>query len=150
MNKILNQKDITKIKKIKDIVLVGGCFDILHRGHIFFLDEARKKGSLVVLLESDESVKKMKGQNRPINDQEDRALILSCLKMVNYVINLNGILSNSDYDNLIREINPKFIAATEGDNKLEHKKRQAKEVGAKILLVKEIKGISTTKILKNL
>ena len=68
---------------MKNIVLVGGCFDIVHLGHLIFLEKAKAKGDiLIVLLESDENIRKNKGQNRPINNQEDRALFLSKLKMV--------------------------------------------------------------------
>lgn len=150
MGKILNQKDISKLKKVKNIVLVGGCFDILHRGHIYFLNEAKKKGNVVVLLESDESVKKMKSKNRPINNQKDRSLILSCLKMVDYVINLNGVLKHSDYDRIIKVINPKLIGATAGDKKIEHKERQTEKFGPKLLIIKRVDDISTTKLLENL
>ncbi|HZQ29899.1 MAG TPA: adenylyltransferase/cytidyltransferase family protein [Patescibacteria group bacterium] len=148
MGKILSQKDISKLKTVKNIVLVGGCFDILHKGHIYFLHEVKKKGNVVVLLESDESVRKMKGKNRPINNQKDRSLILSCLEMVDYVINLNGVLKHSDYDRIIKAINPTFIGTVEGDRKIEHKERQMEKFGPKLLTVKRVNNISTTKLLE--
>ena len=64
------------------IVLVGGCFDILHLGHVVFLEKAKKEGDvLVVLLESDEKVRFLKGKGRPVHTQSERAEILSALKV---------------------------------------------------------------------
>src|SRR3990167_134264 len=97
----------------KRIVLTGGCFDILHIGHISFLENAKKEGDvLFVLLESDESIKKLKGDNRPINNQEDRAKILESLKIVDYIIRLPYFENDKDYDKLISSLKPDIIATT--------------------------------------
>ncbi len=155
MGKILNlQKAKTTAQKInlqkKSIVLAGGCFDILHIGHIKFLELARKKGDyLFILLESDESVKKLKGEKRPINSQKDRAQILSALSFIDYIIPLNGIMESRDYDNLVENIRPKIIAVTKNDKALIHKQRQAKKVNAKVVCVIErLEDKSTTKFAK--
>lgn len=157
MGKILNIKDIPKeienLKKNKNkIVLIGGCFDILHAGHIEFLTKAKKLGNtLIVLLESDKSVKKMKGKNRPINNQRDRLAILSNLNMVSYTIPLPDNMNNKDYDLLVKKIEPDIIAVTKGDPLFEVKKRQAKSVNAKIVSVMNRKtDYSTTVIAKKL
>lgn len=153
MRKILNIKQVTSIsKKIKNngktIVLVGGCFDILHVGHIKFLEQAKKTGDfLFVLLESDQSVKNLKGKNRPVNIQKDRAEILSSLRHVDYIISLTKILKDKDYDDLVIGIKPNFIAITDGDKNHMHKKRQAEKIGAKIISLKRFKDKSTTRIL---
>src|SRR3989344_3101733 len=132
MKKILNIKEAISIsKKIqidgKTIVLAGGCFDILHVGHIKFLEQAKKTGDfLFVLLESDESVRNLKGKNRPVNNQNDRAEILASLSYVDYVVILTKILKDKDYDNLVIGIKPNFIAITDEDKNYIHKERQAK------------------------
>ncbi len=141
MNKILSSNSAESIiKKLKQqnkkIVICGGCFDILHIGHIKFLQKAKQKGDILILfLESDEAVKKLKGPNRPINSQNDRAQILSSIIFVDYIINLEGILTNADYDNLILKIKPDVIAATKEELQNFHIKRQAKLSGAKVSYV---------------
>jgi D-beta-D-heptose 7-phosphate kinase/D-beta-D-heptose 1-phosphate adenosyltransferase len=71
----------------KKIVFTNGCFDILHRGHVAYLNQARDLGDLLIVgINSDESVKRLKGPERPVNMLEDRAYVLSALKSVDYVI----------------------------------------------------------------
>lgn len=74
-------------KDSKKIVFTNGCFDILHVGHIRYLSEAKSLGDILVIgINSDKSVKELKGPSRPINSLSDRALILSELRYVDYVI----------------------------------------------------------------
>ena len=74
-------------EKGKKIVFTNGCFDILHRGHVTYLNQARDLGDLLIVgINSDESVKRLKGLERPVNMLEDRAYVLSALKSVDYVI----------------------------------------------------------------
>ena len=69
------------------IVFSNGCFDILHSGHCKYLSEAKKLGDILIIgLNTDKSVKKLKGDSRPINNQKDRAYVLSSLKSVDYVV----------------------------------------------------------------
>lgn len=132
------------------VVLAGGCFDILHIGHIRFLENAKKQGDkLIILLESDENIKESKGKDRPINPQSDRALVLSAIKSVDYVILLPKMKGNDDYKKLIKIIKPDIIAVTKGDKMLEQKKKQAKAVGAKLIEVnKLIPKQSSSKIIE--
>lgn len=141
MNKIVSlQKAIEisqniKIQK-KTIVLGGGCFDILHIGHIKFLEKAKKYGNyLFVLLESDATVKKLKGKERPINNQKDRAGILSAINFVDYVVLLGEIKNNEQYDKMVFDLKPNIIAVTKNDPKTIHNKRQAKMINAKVVSV---------------
>lgn len=153
MMKIVNTKQAIIIadklhRNKKNIVLVGGCFDILHTGHIKFLEQAKKTGDfLFVLLESDQSVKNLKGKNRPVNSQKDRAEILSSLRCIDYIVILKKILKNIDYDNLVIGIKPNFIVITDGDKNHIHKKRQAEKIRAKMISLSRFKDKSTTKIL---
>lgn len=153
MNRIINVEKAAKIsKKLKTegkiIILAGGVFDILHIGHIKFLEAAKKRGNvLFVLLESDENVKKIKGKDRPINSQTDRALILSALKFVDYVVILNEMKTNKDYDNLIIKIKPDIIATTKKSPQEIHNIRQAKLVNAKVaLVINRISDKSTSRL----
>jgi len=132
-----------------NIVLVGGCFDILHFGHIAFLKEAKKLGDhLLVLLESDENVKRLKGEGRPFHTQKQRKEMLESLSFVDEVQNLPPMQGNEAYYNLIREIKPSVIAFTQGDPLLKHKMKQAKEVGAKAVVIPKIHTPSTSQLAK--
>lgn len=136
-------------QKGKTIVLAGGCFDILHIGHITFLEKAKAEGDiLILLLESDEAIKLLKGERRPINSQQNRAKVLSAIETVDFVVNLPRPFKNQDYQNLVSEIKPDIIAVTSGDPNLPQKKSQAKEVGGAVSIVlEEIPEHSTTKLL---
>ena len=92
MGKVVNINEIVQIVKElksegKKVVFTNGCFDILHRGHVEYLAKAKELGDvLIVGLNSDSSVKQIKGDGRPIVSQEDRAFILSNLAFVDYVV----------------------------------------------------------------
>lgn len=89
MNEMIHIIDAIKSeqRKGKKIVFTNGCFDILHRGHVTYLNQARDLGDLLIVgINSDESVKRLKGLERPVNMLEDRAYVLSALKSVDYVI----------------------------------------------------------------
>ena len=153
MNKIIKIDDAIKMAKElreqnKSIVLVGGCFDILHAGHIQFLEKAKKHAdALFVLLESDKTIQKTKGQNRPIHVQADRATVLEALSIIDYVIMLPPLQTDSDYDDLLCKLKPIIIATTKGDPNRTHKERQAKLINAKVIDVMErIENKSTSKL----
>ncbi|MBU3978874.1 adenylyltransferase/cytidyltransferase family protein [Patescibacteria group bacterium] len=137
-------------KETKHIVLVGGCFDILHIGHITFLQKAKAAGdSLFVFLESDESITKLKGKKRPINNQEDRAKILGALESVDYVILLPPRLADTDYDRMIIQIKPAIIAITSGDPYKKQKKRQAALIDSRMIEATDfISDQSTSRLVK--
>ncbi|OGH21653.1 MAG: hypothetical protein A2629_01975 [Candidatus Levybacteria bacterium RIFCSPHIGHO2_01_FULL_41_15] len=153
---IVKVAEAIKISKIhrnkgKKIVLAGGCFDIIHLGHIRFLKNAKKLGGvLFVLLESDDTVGKLKGRNRPINNQKERAEVLSTIKYVDYVVLIKRMKTDKEYDKLIALLKPDFLAATEGDPGISHKMRQAKLTEAKVRTVtRKLKNKSTTRLIKN-
>lgn len=150
MAEIIPISRITAVKKKtanKRTVLVGGCFDLLHPGHVIFLEKAKKAGDiLVVLLEADEKVKQLKGANRPIYNQQDRAQVLSALSAVDYVVMLPFLSSDSAYDKLIGQIQPDVIVVSSKDTSLHHQ-RSAKKSGAQLKFVKVIGSYSTSKIL---
>lgn len=100
---IQNFLDETKDKKV---VFTNGCFDILHRGHISYLNEAKSLGDILVLgLNSDASVKRLKGETRPINNEQDRKFVMENLKAIDYVF----IFEEDTPYNLISTIRPNIL-----------------------------------------
>ena len=152
MARIVNLPQLTKFLPGEGearIVLAGGCFDILHLGHVRFLSEAKKMGDyLVVLLESDGKVKNLKGKNRPLFIQKERAEMLSALGSVDIVVLLPTMEKDRDYLDLVAEIRPRVIAVTENDPRLGEKKAQAREVGARLKVIPFTKRFSTSKLAK--
>ncbi|MBX3487128.1 MAG: adenylyltransferase/cytidyltransferase family protein [Candidatus Paracaedibacteraceae bacterium] len=131
---------------IENSVLVGGCFDLLHYGHLNFLKAAAQHGSVVVALESDESITAAK-KSPPIHTQQQRAEILSELRCVQQIICLPVLTTYEDYLGLVMVIKPKVLAITEGDPQTENKKHQAKAVGAEIIVVNTlVDGLSSSLI----
>ncbi len=131
-------------------VLVGGCFDVLHPGHLEFLEKSRNLGnSLCILLESDENIKILKGINRPLNKQIIRAENLSKLNFVDYIILLKNVPSSQYYYNLVKLVRPAIIAVTADDPLLNIKKEQANLVGGKVIeVMKRDTRYSSTKLIK--
>lgn len=139
-------------KKVKEKkVLIGGCFDILHYGHVKFLKSAKKEGDkLIVALESDEFIKKNKGR-RPFHNQKERAFILSCLECVDWIIMLPKFRNNEDYEKLVQLVKPELIAVSQGDPFYHEKKKQAKNNNAQIKIVSPLyQKFSSTQILSQI
>jgi len=156
MADILSIGKIAKLsKKVKEAgqkaTLAGGCFDVLHPGHVVFLEKAKKAGDvLIVLLESDQKVKQLKGDNRPVHNQKERAKVLSALQVVDYVVMLPFMATDLAYDKLIQQIKPDVIAVTSGYADANYHKRTAKAVGAQLKYVtKKIGNHSTSRILRH-
>ena len=155
MNKILSYKEVPSIvsnKQSQDnkIVLVGGVFDILHFGHVRFLEEAKKRGDiLIVALEPDSKVKKTKGEGRPINTEMTRAEVLSALSCVDHIVTLPELTSDKDYEDMILNFRPDVVAVTEGDPQRDNKRKQIESVGGKLEIVtSKIPTLSSTQRLK--
>lgn len=146
-------EDLVKgLKKARQkIVLAGGCFDILHPGHIFFLNEARKQGdTLIIMLEGDESIKKRKGETRPVNTLKKRIEALSRLEMVDYVLPLPLLKTDLEYFDLVKALKPDIIAVTVGDPAVSKKIEQARIVGGNVFEIQHLPEHSTTKLLKKI
>lgn len=136
-------------RNAKRIVLAGGVFDILHYGHIHFLKKAKALGDyLVVALESDANVKKLKGEKRPIHDQNQRREMLESLNFVDEVIILGDEMTDKDYMDLVYKVAPCKIAVTAGDPILAKKQKQAMEIGATVIEIPKIEVSSTSQIAK--
>ncbi|MEN9327274.1 MAG: Glycerol-3-phosphate cytidyltransferase TagD [Candidatus Parcubacteria bacterium] len=150
--KIIHLEEAKKVfERLKDrhIVLVGGCYDILHFGHLDFLRKSSEEGNmLVIALESDEFITKSKTR-KPIHNQDQRAQILASLEFVDIVIKLPLMQGHEDYLNLVKAVMPKIIAVTYGDPKYKYKKNHADAVGAEIKEVCKLdETFSSTQILQ--
>lgn len=129
MSKIIKDTQFNIIGKGKR-VLAGGCFDILHPAHLEFLQKARRKGEkLIILLESDQNIRKLKGTNRPLNNQNTRAENLSNTGLVDFIMLLKPPANSEYYYNLVKLLRPDIIAVTKDDPLLIVKKEQANMVG---------------------
>lgn len=125
------------------IIFTNGCFDVLHIGHIRLLEYAKSlTGRLIVGLNSDSSVKKLKGNSRPINRQSDRKKILESLKFVDEVI----IFDEETPLSLIKKIKPDIIVKG-GDYK---KQDVVGAALAEVIIFKTIDGYSTTKTIQDI
>lgn len=132
----------------KKIVFTNGCFDILHRGHVTYLAEARKIGDLLVVgLNSDESVKKLKGPDRPINSEDDRKFVLSQLKSVDFV----EIFNEQTPLELILKVKPQVLVKG-GDWKIDQivGAKEVIQTGGEVFSLNFIDGYSTTSTIKKI
>ncbi|SMM99290.1 ADP-heptose synthase / D-glycero-beta-D-manno-heptose 7-phosphate kinase [uncultured Candidatus Thioglobus sp.] len=128
----------------KKIVFTNGCFDILHAGHVRYLEAAKSYGDVLILgLNSDQSVSTLKGKNRPINLELDRAYILAALEAVDYVVIFN---EDTPY-NLIKAVQPNILVKG-GD--YEGKKVVGQDIVGELKLVQFIDGKSTTKTIEKI
>ncbi|MBI5701180.1 D-glycero-beta-D-manno-heptose-7-phosphate kinase [Candidatus Saganbacteria bacterium] len=148
--KIKTRKEISEIaKRLKSegarIAFTNGCFDILHLGHVRYLKEAKKLGDvLIVGLNSDRSVKSLKGSTRPYVSGLERAEILASLESVDYVV----IFDESRPDNLIRSIGPN-VHVKGGDYKISQlpERKLVEQLGGKVVVIPPTKGRSTSNII---
>ena len=132
----------------KTIVTTNGCFDILHVGHVRYLQKAKSFGDiLIVALNSDKSVKSIKGESRPINNENDRAEVLSALRSVDYVV----LFDEDSPINLLLEIKPDVH--TKGADYTIETLPEAKGIMAsccRIEFISFVEGKSTTSIINKL
>lgn len=150
MEKLIEKENLDNIiKKLKSenkkIVFTNGCFDILHAGHVRYLKESKKFGDILIVgLNSDISVKKIKGETRPINPEMDRAEVLAGLEAVNYIV----LFDETSPVKLLEDIKPDIY--TKGADYTVETLPEAKTVlsyGGKIEFIKFLEGRSTTKII---
>ena len=132
----------------KTIVTTNGCFDILHVGHVRYLEKAKSFGDvLIVALNSDKSVKSIKGESRPINNENDRAEVLSGLRSVDYVV----LFDEDSPIDLLLQIKPDVH--TKGADYTIESLPEAKgimEAGGRIEFISFVEGKSTTSIIEKM
>lgn len=131
----------------KKIVLANGCFDLFHVGHIRYLAGAKELGDvLIVGINSDEQVKKLKGENRPFMPENERAEIVSALKFVDFVT----IFEEPTVEELIRAIRPDFHAkGTDYTTETVPEREIVKEYGGKVAIVGDPKDHSSTELISS-
>lgn len=137
-----------KANKNKKIIFTNGCFDILHTGHIRLLKKAAAMGDILVLgLNSDDSVKKLKGPERPINDENDRFELLAAFDFIDKIV----IFSENTPINIIKELRPDIIVKG-GDYTPDQivGKDFVESYGGKVVVISLVEGKSTTSIIKKI
>lgn len=132
----------------KRIVFTNGCFDIIHAGHVRYLNQARALGDcLIIGLNSDASVRQLKGASRPINNERDRAEVLGALRSVDYVV----VFGETTAERIISRIKP-AIYAKGGDYSIETlpEAQAIAACGGEIRLLPFVDGKSTTNIISKI
>ena len=127
------------------LVFTNGCFDVLHRGHIYYLSRARELGDLLVLgLNSDESVTRLKGPGRPVNQQQARAEVLGGLAFVDHIV----IFPEDTPLNLINAVRP-HVLIKGGDYKVDDivGYQQVRSWGGRVKIIPLLEGYSSTSII---
>ncbi len=125
----------------KTLVFTNGCFDILHAGHVDYLAFSRRQGdALVVGLNSDASVKRNKGNDRPINNEDDRAFVLAALECIDFVV----IFDEDEPAPLIDTIIPDVLVKGEDWAHYVSGRETVEANGGKVVLAKMVEGKSTT------
>jgi rfaE bifunctional protein nucleotidyltransferase chain/domain len=131
----------------KKLVFTNGCFDILHLGHVTYLAFARSQGdALAVGINSDSSVKKNKGADRPINNEHDRAAVLSSLRSVDYVI----VFDDDEPKDLIGEILPQVLVKGSDWAHYVSGREIVEANGGKVVLADMVEGRSTTSTIQKI
>jgi D-beta-D-heptose 7-phosphate kinase/D-beta-D-heptose 1-phosphate adenosyltransferase len=145
-------KKVTDLKKListlkkngKSIVFTNGCFDLLHPGHIKILCEAKNKGDILVVgLNSDSSVRRLKGQARPVLNEKARAILLSAISYVDYIV----IFKEDTPYKLIKGLRPDILVKGED---WQTDKIIGRKFARKIFRVKFCPGYSTTALIKKI
>ncbi len=133
-------------RKKNSLVFTNGCFDLLHRGHVYLLARARELGDhLVVGLNSDLSVTRLKGEGRPVNDEQSRAVVLAALGMVDHII----LFEEDTPLNLIKIIRPDILVKG-GDYRIEEVvgHEVVPQWGGIVRTIPVVEGYSTTAIIR--
>lgn len=132
----------------KKVVFTNGCFDILHVGHLTYLNEAKRQGDILIVgVNSNKSVKRLKGESRPINDEKDRAELLCGLKAVDYTV----IFEEDTPCELLEKLKPSIHV--KGGDYTKDKLPETEIVernGGEVRILRFVEGKSTTNIVKKI
>lgn len=150
MERIFYYPDIPLIDRSQSgkIVFTNGCFDILHSGHVRYLEQAKLLGNILVVgINSDSSVKQIKGENRPVNNEMDRAYLISALKCVDFAV----IFYQSTPEQLIGLLKPD-IHVKGGDYRVSDLPESVivQSYGGEVIILPFHNGYSTTSIIKKI
>lgn len=151
-------KELLRIRNDKKVGLVTGCFDILHAGHIDLFRFAKSHVDILIVgLDTDESIKATKGQNRPINTLKDRCKLLSEITLIDYIFPLATKArhaskeANDYYDQVAVKLHPHYIiTGTYADSAVKIKENRAKKAGGRLLKDRRRRTNSTTNLINKL
>lgn len=148
--KVKTLEELMNVNINKDgiVVFTNGCFDILHSGHVSYLEQAKRLGTILIVgMNSDESVRRLKGDKRPINSFEERAFVLSHLTSVNYIVKFD----EDTPEELIKSIMPDILVKG-GDYKVEEIVGYdfVKSYKGRVMTLPLIEGCSTTNIIEKI
>ncbi len=153
MNRLLSRTKVIALaershRQAKSIVFTNGVFDILHRGHVAYLTKARSCGDILIVgLNTDSSVRRLKGPSRPVNPQVDRAAVLVALRCVDYVV----FFGEDTPDRLIRAIKPDVLVKGADYRESEIVGAQfVRSYGGKVRRIKLVSGRSTSRIISKM
>jgi len=131
----------------KTVSFTNGCFDILHSGHVTYLNFAREQGDVLVLgMNSDASVRRNKGNDRPINCEKDRAMVLAALECIDYVV----LFDEDEPEELIAFLLPDVLVKGEDWAHYVSGREAVEAAGGKVVLAKLVEGRSTTETIKRI
>jgi D-beta-D-heptose 7-phosphate kinase/D-beta-D-heptose 1-phosphate adenosyltransferase len=150
---IINLEELLRVREGlraegRGLVFTNGCFDILHVGHVRYLAEARRLGdALLVAINSDRSVRRLKGPNRPVMNEAERAEILAALSSVDFVT----VFDEESPRKLIAEVLPDVLVKG-GDYRLDeiHGREEVEAAGGRVLSLPFVEGASTTGIIERI
>jgi D-beta-D-heptose 7-phosphate kinase/D-beta-D-heptose 1-phosphate adenosyltransferase len=144
LNKLIKLKSSFARNKQK-VVFTNGCFDILHAGHISYLEFAKQQGDILILgLNSDLSVKRNKGDSRPINCEQDRATVVAALEFIDYIV----IFNEDEPLEVIAKIIPNVLVKGKDWAHYVCGREIVEENGGQVILADLLEGKSTTTIIK--
>jgi len=132
----------------KKVVFTNGCFDLLHIGHVRYLEEAKAQGDILIVgVNSDSSVQGLKGTKRPLVGEKERIELLAALEVTDYLL----LFSEATPEKIIAALKPDFHVKG-GDYQKEDLPEAAlvESYGGKVILVREVKGYSTTNLIKRI
>lgn len=152
-NKIKSREEMAEIRRNLDaqqkrVVFTNGCFDIIHRGHVEYLSAARNLGDVLILgLNSDDSVRRLKGEIRPLVPQYDRAMVMAALQSVDYVV----VFDEDTPAKLIAELLPDILVKG-GDYRLEDivGRDSVEANGGSVRTIPFVEGRSSTNIIETI
>lgn len=154
-NKIISYDELLRLvekerKNNKKIVWTNGCFDILHAGHVRYLKQAKEQGDILILgLNSDSSVRKLKGEGRPFQNQDDRAEILSEFPFIDYIM----IFDEPNVEKYLKTLKPD-VYVKGGDYSIDNIDQNERKIiesyGGKIVLINVGKDSHTSEIIKQM
>ena len=131
----------------RTLVFTNGCFDLLHAGHVSYLEFARRQGdALVVGLNSDDSVRRIKGPARPVNPQAQRAVVLAALECVDYVV----VFNEDEPAALIREITPDVLVKGADWAHYVSGREWVEQHGGRVVLAPLVEGLSSTRMIERM